>query len=264
MSRVLVVGGTGLAGRQVAEQAVSRGHQVSVGSRHVPAAEDRVPGVEYHCLDLVAARGFENALEGVDVLIDTSNGTSGAQRDVLTEGALNLMHAAARWGIGRAVLLSIVNVDRSGYAYYRAKATQETAYRESLLETRVVRATQFHDLVASLLASGRRVGVIPAFPGISLQPIAVSDVARILVDTAEGAGSPNSTSTIGGPEVLGMRALAALYKRATGSRSLIVGLPLPGELGAFWRSGGALVPQHAVGTVTFADWLAERHAKAAD
>jgi hypothetical protein len=41
---------------------------------------------------------------------------------------------------------------------------------------------------------------------------------------------------------------------------LIVGLPMPGALGAFWRSGGALVPEHAVGTVTFADWLAERTA----
>lgn len=260
MSRMLVVGGTGLAGRLVAQEAVGRGHDVVVASRHVPEQTARVPGARYHPVDLVAASGFETALEGVDVLIDTTNGLSGSARDVLTDGALNLMHAAARWGIERAVLLSIVNVDRSGYAYYRAKAAQEAVYRESLLETRVLRATQFHDLVASIFAGGARSGFLPAFRGVQLQPIAVSDVARALVDSAEGVGSPNSTATIGGPEVLGMRELATLYKRAVGSRALILGLPMPGALGAFWRSGGALVPEHAVGTVTFAAWLAERNA----
>lgn len=262
MARMLVVGGTGLAGRQVAREAAGRGHQVAVASRHVPEPSERVPGVDYHSVDLVAARGFEDALEGVDVLIDTTNGQFGSARDVLTEGALNLMHAAARWGIERAVLLSIVNVDRSGYAYYRAKAAQEVIYRESVLETRVVRATQFHDLVASMFAGGARGGLIPAFRGVRLQPIAVSDVARALVDTAEGAGTPNSTDTIGGPEVLGTRELATLYKSAVHSRALILAVPMPGALGAFWRSGGALVPQNRFGTVTFAEWLAERGPKA--
>jgi len=263
VARVLVVGGTGLAGRQVAQEAVGRGHQVLVASRHVPEQNVRLAGVEYHSVDLVAARGFEEALEGVDVLVDTTNGMFGSARDVLTEGALNLMHAAARWGIERAVLLSIVNVDQSGYAYYKAKAAQEAVYRESLLETRIVRATQFHDLVASILRGSARRGFIPAFRGIRLQPIAVPDVARALVDTAEGAGTPNSTDTIGGPEVLGMRQLATLYKNAVHSRALILGLPMPGALGAFWRSGGALVPDKAVGAVTFAEWLAEQHPKAA-
>jgi uncharacterized protein YbjT (DUF2867 family) len=98
---------------------------------------------------------------------------------------------------------------------------------------------------------------------VRLQPIAVTDVARALLDTAEGAGSPNSTATIGGPEVLGMRELAAQYKNTVGSRALIAGLPMPGALGSFWRSGGALIPEHAVGTATFAEWLAERNAKPA-
>lgn len=262
MSRVLVVGGTGLAGRQVALEAVGRGHDVVVASRHVPEQTARVQGARYHAVDLVAATGFEAALEGVDVLIDTTNGLSASARTVLTDGALNLMHAAARWGIERAVLLSIVNVDRSGYAYYRAKAAQEVVYRESLLETRVLRTTQFHDLVASIFATGARRGIIPAFRGVRLQPIAVADVARALVDTADGAGSPNSTATIGGPEVFGMRELALQYKNAVGSRALIAGLPMPGALGSFWRSGGALVPEHTVGTVTFADWLADRRAAA--
>ncbi|WP_425537213.1 NAD-dependent epimerase/dehydratase family protein, partial [Listeria monocytogenes] len=36
MSRVLVVGGTGLAGRAVAAEAVERGHRVIVAARRIP------------------------------------------------------------------------------------------------------------------------------------------------------------------------------------------------------------------------------------
>lgn len=262
MSRVLVVGGTGLAGRAVVTEALSRGHQVVVASRRVPAegSEARLDGAEYYAVDLVAASGFDEALEGVDVLIDTTNGMSRSSREVFTVGALNLMHAAARWGIERAVLLSIVNVDRSNYVYYRAKTAQENVYRQSLLETRVVRATQFHNLVGSIFKVGARRGLIPAFSGIRLQPIDVADVARILVDTAEGVGPANMTFTVGGPEVLGMRDMAVLWKHAVGSRALIAPLRMPGELGKLWRSGGALVIEHSVGQTTFSQWLAAQTA----
>lgn len=258
MSRVLVVGGTGMAGRAVTAEAVGRGHEVVVAARHVPAddAPARVQGAKYHAVDLVAASGFDEALEGVDVLIDTSNGVTRAARDVLTDGSLNLMHAAARWGIERAVLLSIVNVDRSNYVYYRAKTAQERVYRDSLLETRVVRATQFHDFVTSFFTAGARMGMIPAFSGVRLQPIDVTDVARILVDTAEGVGPANTTFTVGGPEVLSVRDMAALWKRATGSRALVTRTRMPGALGVLWRDGGALVVEHAVGQITYGQWLA--------
>lgn len=259
MSRVLVVGGTGLAGRAVVAEAVARGHEVVVASRRVPAVSDaaRVDGARYHAVDIVKASGFDEALEGVDVLIDTTNGMSRSSREVFTAGALNLVHAAARWGIERAVVLSIVNVDRSNYVYYRAKTAQEHVYRDSLLEARIVRATQFHDLVTSFFTAGVRLGMIPAFAGVRLQPIAVADVARILVDTAEGVGPANSTFTVGGPEVLTVRDMAASFKRAVGSRALIVRMPLPGALGALWRSGGALVIEHSVGEITYPQWLSE-------
>jgi uncharacterized protein YbjT (DUF2867 family) len=260
VARVLVVGGTGVAGCQVTAEAVRRGHEVSVASRRVPDDDSPayVSGAQYFSVDIVTAEGLEEALNGIDVLVDTTNGVQRSSRPALTEGALNLLHSAARWGVNRAVLLSIVNVDQAPFAYYRSKAAQERIYNESLLETRVVRTTQFHDLVTAFFASGARFGWVPAFSGVRFQTIATVDVARLLLDAAEGAGTANSTATFGGPEVLTSREMAEQWKRVTRSRGTIIRTPLPGALGKTWRSGQNLVPDAAAGTLRYEDWLTEQ------
>jgi uncharacterized protein YbjT (DUF2867 family) len=257
MARVLVVGGTGLAGRAITSEAVARGHDVVVASRRVPDddSDSYVPGAVYSTADVVTGDGLEEAVDGIDVLIDASNGAGREAGHTFTVGAQNLLHTAARFGVGHAVLLSIVNVDRSGYSYYRAKAAQERTYQDSPLETRIVRTTQFHDFIASLFASGARVGVIPAFSKVRFQTIAVPDVARILVDAAEGGGPSNATRTIGGPRIQSARELAEAWKAATGSRAVIAGVRQPGALGTAWRAGDNLAPDQAIDGTDFDAWL---------
>ncbi|NEN06661.1 NAD(P)H-binding protein [Diaminobutyricibacter tongyongensis] len=257
MARVLVVGGTGLAGRAIVAEAVGRGHDVVVASRRVPDDDNPsyVPGAVYTTADLVTADGLEEAVDGMDVLIDASNGAGREAGHTFTIGSQNLLHTAARFGVGHAVLLSIVNVDRSGYSYYRAKAAQERTYHDSPIETRIVRTTQFHDFIASLFAAGARAGIIPAFSKVRFQTIAVSDVATILVDAAEGNGPSNSTRAVGGPRIQSSRALAEAWKQATGSRAVIAGIRQPGALGAAWRAGDNLAPDQAIDGLDFERWL---------
>jgi uncharacterized protein YbjT (DUF2867 family) len=259
MARVLVVGGTGLVGRAVTAEAVGRGHDVVVASRRVPDddAAEYIPGADYRVADVVSGGGLEEALERVDVFIDASNGTGGEAAHVFGSGSQNLLHTAARFGVHRAVLASIVNVDRSAYKYYRAKAAQETAYRESPLDARIVRMTQFDEFVTSFFRRGARFGLIPAPAKISFQPIAVIDAARLLVDAAEAddVGEANSTRSFGGPRVETARALAEQWKSASGARGAIVSAAVPGALGASWRAGQNLVPEHAIEGLGYSEWL---------
>jgi len=248
MSRVLVVGGTGLAGRAVTAEAIERGHEVVVAARRVPDddADQYVNGAAYVTADLVTGDGLEEAVDGVDVIIDTSNATGKQAQHVFATGAQNLVHTAARFGVHRAVLLSIVGVDRSAYGYYRAKAAQERAYLDSPLDARVVRATQFHDFVTAIFDRGRPLGALVAPTGTRFQPIAVGDVARTLVDVAEGAGEPGGIINVGGPTVESARSLAEQWKRGSGTRRFIMPVRLGGALGATWRAGRNLAPEHAV------------------
>lgn len=257
MSRVLVVGGTGLAGRAIVAEAVSRGHRTVVGARRIPghASGVAVAGVEYAAVDLVSGDGLEAAVDGIDVVVDASNATGRRASHVFAHGSRNLLHTAARFGVGQAVVLSIVGIDDARYPYYRAKLVQERTYLDSPLETRIVRATQFHDFVTAIFERGRRLGVLTTPTSTRFQPIAVADVARVLVDAVEGAGDPGSIRTVGGPRVESARSLARQWKRASGTRRPIVPVRLGGALGSSWRSGRNLAPEYAVDGVGYADWL---------
>lgn len=56
--------------------------------------------------------------------------------------------------------------------------------RSTCTATSVVYSTQFHNLVAGIFSAGAKVGVIPAFRGVSFQTISTADVARVLIGEA--------------------------------------------------------------------------------
>ncbi|MFC4602384.1 SDR family oxidoreductase [Rhodococcus kronopolitis] len=255
MTTVLVAGGTGTAGSAVVDELHARGHRVRVLSRHAPAtARD---GVEHVPGDLLTGSGLASALAGVEVLVSAVNGVDRTSRPVFTDGARNLLRAAESAGVRRAVLLSIVGVDRVRFSYYRALTEQEKIYTSSALETTVVRSTQFHQLLRSIFAASARVGLVPAVRGARFQPIDPTDLARALADAAlnDGAGA---RFEVGGPEIATMRELAEAWKRATGSRAVVLGLPVPGPPGRFLRRGLNLTPGNRYGSITFAQFLADR------
>ena len=258
MVLIAVVGGTGLAGRAVVRHAVSAGHQVRSLSRHLPAAEQRLAGVEYVQADLRTGSGVTAAFTGVEVVIDTLNARSGAALRALPATSAAVLDAAAHAEVQRCVLLTIVNAGECAMGYYQAQAARARSYEKSELTTTVVAATQFHNLVAGIFAGGAKIGVIPAFMGVSVQPISTADVAAVLVAEALRGGRDSEYVLAGGPEVHSIHELALMWKQATGSKALVSPMPLPGSFGAFLRAGKNLIPDHAVGQESFEAWLAGR------
>ncbi|ALV46250.1 hypothetical protein MB46_12920 [Arthrobacter alpinus] len=258
MVLIAVAGGTGLAGRAVVEEAVARGYRVRSLSRHLPSADKRVARAEYVQADFSTTAGVAAGLAGVDALIETLDARSGSALRALPVTSVAVLAAAAAAGISRCVLLTIVRANQSSMGYYQAQAARALSYEHSGLPTTVVYSTQFHNLVAGIFAAGARVGVTPVFKGVSFQSIATSDLARVLVAAAVSEGQENRKVVAGGPEVHAMNGLASQWKEATGSRAVALPVPLPGSFGGFLRAGKNLVPEAAVGTVTFRDWVASR------
>ena len=260
MTRICVAGGTGQVGREVVRQAINGGHRVAVLSRRPPApgTTGSVAGAEYFRADVTTGEGLAAALSGADVVIDCLEGRSGKALKGFADGGARLLAAAQDAGVAKAVMLSIINCDQSSFGYYKSKAAKEQAYERSGLDTVVVRATQFHTLLAGLFASGARVRMIPVVKGARFQPIAPAEAASALLDAAlEGsAGVRHRVRTIGGPEIAGMRELAVTWQHATGSRARVVEFPLPGGMGSYLRAGLNLAPDERHGTQTFEGWLA--------
>lgn len=249
MTSILVTGGTGRPGRPTVELLRSAGHDVRVLSRH--EAQGRVVG------DLRSGHGIREAVAGAGTVVHLA--TRNSFGDVaLMRTLLDASHAA---GVGHVVYLSIVGVDRIPLGYYRQKLDAEHLLESSGLPHTILRATQFHELVAGLFAAQRFLPVVFA-PKISFQPIAVGDVAARLAELAGGEPA-GRVPDVGGPEQLPARELARQWAAAASVHRTIVPVSVPGRTFAAVAAGHNLVPGPAFGTTTFADFLAARYGASA-
>ncbi|WPF67287.1 NAD(P)H-binding protein [Corynebacterium sp. 22KM0430] len=95
MSRIVIMGATGMVGSAVAAEARSRGHEVIGLSRSVPAPEKQIDGVEYRAGDVSDTQALLNAAQGADALVVTVpiNRETG-EADFIVEAHRNLIAAA--------------------------------------------------------------------------------------------------------------------------------------------------------------------------
>jgi uncharacterized protein YbjT (DUF2867 family) len=241
--KVAVAGGTGLTGRHVIEALRVAGHEPVVLARSV--------GV-----DLLTGAGLDAALAGVDVTIDVSNVTTVKRAEAVgffERAGRRLLEAAARAGVRHHVALSIVGIDRVSTGYYQGKLRQEEVVRDGSVPWTVVRATQFHEFAEQILE--RVPGPVALVPRLTVQPVAVREVAEALVTLA--AGEPRKDAPeLAGPEVESLPDMARrLIRTGTVRRRPVVPLRLPGPM-----AHGGLLPTGPGprGTQTYAQWLTER------
>ncbi len=196
--KIVVIGGSGLIGRQLTARLLEKGHQAVAASPR--------SGV-----NTLSGEGLAEALSGAEVVVDVSNAPSfedAAVLDFFERGGRTLLAAERQAGVKHHVALSIVGTDRlEGNGYFRAKVAQERLVKEAGIPFTIVRATQFFEFVATIAGAsveGERLVV----PDADFQPIAAADVAEALADTAL-APPRNAICEIAGPERLPFRAFVA-------------------------------------------------------
>ncbi|OEV27491.1 hypothetical protein AN219_22625 [Streptomyces nanshensis] len=269
---VLVTGGTGTLGRQVVRKLLARGRAVRVLSRRThpeigaPARAGGSAGTgeglavpEWATGDLTSGAGLDAAVTGVASVVHCA--TTGTRKDVV--GTQRLTEALSRsGGSPHLVYISIVGVDLVPFFYYRAKLEAERVVQGSGLPWTVLRATQFHDLIARLTAAQRWLPVTLFPAGLSFQPVEVEEVAERLVELALGPPQ-GRVPDMGGPEVRTSRELARLTLRAYGRRRPLLPVPLAGKAARGYRAGHHMTPPHdmteaahAAGHTTYAEYLA--------
>ncbi|MBN9110615.1 MAG: NAD(P)H-binding protein [Pseudonocardia sp.] len=238
---ILVTGGTGKLGRALVERLRGDGRAPRVLSR--TAGQGRVVG------DLRTGAGIDDAVRGADVIVHCATAPRGDADTTRT-----LVDAAARAGSPHLVYVSIVGIETVPMPYYRAKLAAEKIVTGSGLPWTILRATQFHDLLATMFSAGSRTGVLPVLKATPFQPVDVTDVAARLAKLALEPAAGRADD-FGGPQVRDMADLGRAWLAATGTRRRVVALRLPGAIARGYRTGAHTAPEHTDGTVTFEQFL---------
>ena len=251
--KIAVAGATGRVGRHVVDVLKAEGHDV--------VAMSRFSGV-----DVVTGQGLDEALTGVECIIDAATGPSPDQKaatEFFTAAARNLHQAGERAGVRRMVVVSIIGTDRFTAGYGAAKIAHEKAMLSGPIPVRVLRAAQFHEFVAQLVEWGRQ-GEVSLVPRMRIQPVAARTVAQALADLAadpESAPAPGSSEVpmleIAGPREENLADLARLLVARRGDPLRIEGASDPADPDRDLYETGALLPgpDAILAGPTFEEWL---------
>jgi uncharacterized protein YbjT (DUF2867 family) len=246
--RLAVAGATGNIGKLVVAGLERDGHDVVGISRAL--------GV-----DLMTGAGLDDALAGVEAVIDVTNGPATERDEAVrffgtTTG--NLLAAEQKAGVRHHVLLSIVGVDGvhgvEGNAHYEGKREQERLVSEGPVPWTIVPATQFHDFAEMVASWTERDGVATIAP-LLVQPIAPADVATVLIEVATGEPQGRYVD-VAGPETQDLVDMARRTNQARGRDIKLV--PTWNALFGPTMAGNVLLPGEnaRIAPTTFDEWLA--------
>jgi uncharacterized protein YbjT (DUF2867 family) len=244
--RVVVIGGSGLVGRNVVRRLTAEGHEA------VPASPST--GV-----DTITGEGLAEVMTDADVVIDVSNAPTwedDAVREFFTTSTRNLLAAGRDAGVWHHIAVTIVGAELlPDSGYLRAKVAQEAEIEAGDFPHTILRATQFFEFLPAIAEAGAEEGGVRLSTGL-MQPVAADDVAATLVELTIGA-SAEGRIELGGPEALGIDAWARRLFAATGDERQVTGDPHASYFGTELRGGELTAGADArIGAIDFDAWFA--------
>ena len=244
--KIVVIGGSGLIGRNVVGRLVANGQD--------PVSASPSTGV-----DTITGEGLPDVMVDADVVVDVSNAPvweDDAVMDFFTTSSRNLLAAEANAGVGHHVAVSIVGADLlPDSGYLRAKVAQEAEIEAGAIPYTILRATQFFEFLSQIVEAGAEGDSVRLSTGL-IQFVAADDVAATVAELAIGAPI-RARVELGGPEALGIDAWARRLFAATGDTRAVIGDPHARYYGTELHAGELTPGVGArIGKVDFDTWFA--------
>lgn len=248
MSTILVTGASGFVGRHVVPELLDGGHRVVALVRDDASGERIVrrltaaqrPALETRRGDVTLPETLPSALSGADAIVhlvaiprDWNGGSD--LRLVNTEGTRNVVAAAHSAGVRRLIHQGALGVeDEPALHYASSKARAERLVAESGLDWTILRPSLlwgpgdgFFNIVADLVRLSPGVVPVPGDGRSRFQPLAVTDMARVVRLAVERPETIGLSYDLGGPRVWTYREITEEVLRAMGRRRVIVPMPVP-------------------------------------
>lgn len=225
---ILLCGGTGLLGGEIARRLAARGARTRALVR--PGTEAGVLaalGADIFRGDLRDPASLDRAVAGVTTVVSTANtmgrllagATDVSIRDVDDRGYANLIAAAEQAGVERFVFVSALgDMSRIHTPFTDAKAATERRLGDSRMRVVIVRADAFQEVWFSPVVGWDWQNAKVRIYGRGTARhayVAMGDVAEAVARLALADDPPRSVD-IAGPEAISPRDAVAAFERATG------------------------------------------------
>jgi uncharacterized protein YbjT (DUF2867 family) len=231
---ILIAGGTGVLGRELAAQLLAAGEGVRVLTRD-PAKAERLlgGGVDIAVGDVRQPATLAQAMRGVAVVVSAVHGFLGGRgagpQDIDVRGNAHLVDAAKTAGAD-VVLLSVLGASAtSPIGLFRAKYAAEEQLRASGVAWTIVRPAAYLETWIDIMRQTAKKSGRPMVFGAGKQPIAfisAMDVAAVVARAATDAGLRGDVLEVSGPR-LTMSELAEQVQRADGRTTAARHVPRP-------------------------------------
>ncbi len=225
-THVLLLGGTGTAGRGAAAALVEAGNAVTALVRPGTRPAAMGPGIRQIETDVTnpdALRAALNAAGQIDAVVSCLASRTGAPRDAwaIDYGVhSDLLKACTALGIRQFVLLSAICVQKPDLAFQKAKLAFEAELVASGLTYSIVRPTAFFKSLSGQVDRLRKGKPFLVFGDGTLtacKPISDRDLGRFMASCLTDPQRQNAILPIGGPGgALTARAQGALLFEALG------------------------------------------------
>lgn len=229
-----MTGASGVLGRHVSRIATDHGHTVRRLSRREHDGDGWWVG------DVASGAGLDEAGAGVEAIVHCA---SDPRRHKSTDvnGTRRLIATARGAGNPHIVFPGIVGSDVIPLGYYRSKILAEQALEASDLPFTIQRYTQFHQLLWMVLSRLTKSPLTVVPNDTRFQVLDAAAAAQQLVGAVEH-GPSGRLPDLGGPTAYEARDLAHSVAVALRRKRKIIGLNVPGLVGAAFRAGGNLTP----------------------
>ena len=226
--QVLVVGGTGTLGRQIARRALDDGHQVRCMVRTPRKASFLQEwGCELTRGNLLQPDSLDYALDGVDAVIDAATSRPDDPKSIYVtdwDGKVNLLRACERADVKRYVFLSLLGAHRHrSVPLMDIKACTENFLESSDFDYTILQGAAFMQGVISQFA-------IPVLESqtvwVSGSPTAIAymntqDVARFAVAALDRPQTIRNSFPVVGPKAWNSGELVQFCERCTGKSARV-------------------------------------------
>lgn len=238
MARIAITGGTGFVGIHTGAALARAGHQLRIIARGTRSDTPRPAGAEVVRADVTSANGqLTEALRGADVVVHLvavirERGRQSFDR-VNRQGTEAVVEASRAAGVGHLIHLGAVGASPDpAFPYLASKWAGEQAVRGGGVPHTVLRPTLvfgpgdgFFTVLTKLVRFSPFIPV--AGDGRTMfQPIAVGDIARIVVQCVEN-GPSDRVHEVGGPEHLSYDQILDVVKVTLGAHRIKLHVPVP-------------------------------------